>query len=61
MRIQEIAEELVNLTVKEVNELVMVMKNDIDMPPVRYYEESKYNNTLSPKEYGMKLINKRKR
>lgn len=59
--IQEIAEELVNLTVKEVNELAMVMKNDIDMPPVRYYEESKYNNTLSPKEYGMKLINKRKR
>ena len=61
MRIQEIAEELVNLTVKEVNELAMVMKNDIDMPPVRYYEESKYNNTLSPKEYGVKLINKRKR
>jgi len=59
--IQEIAEELVNLTVKEVNELAMVMKNDIDMSPVRYYEESKYNNTLSPKEYGMKLINKRKR
>lgn len=59
--IQEIAEELVNLTVKEVNELAMVMKNDIDIPQVRYYEEPKYNHTLSPKEYGMKLINKRKR
>jgi ribosomal protein L7/L12 len=30
--IQEIAEELVNLTVKEVNELAIVMKNDIDIP-----------------------------
>ena len=59
--IQEIAEELVNLTVKEVNELAMVMKNDIDIPAVHYYEESKYNNTLSSKEYGMKLINTRKR
>ena len=26
--IQEIAEELVNLTVKEVNELSMILKND---------------------------------
>ena len=61
MRIQEIAEELVNLTVKEVNELAMVMKNDIDMPSVRYCEESKYNHTLSPKEYGIKKLGKRKR
>ncbi len=54
--IQEIAEELVNLTVKEVNELAMVMKNDIDIPQVRYYEEPKHNHTLSPKEYGMKRM-----
>lgn len=59
--IQEIAEELVNLTVKEVNELVMIMKNDIDIPPVRYYKEPKYNHTLSPKEYGQRKIYKRRK
>ena len=61
MRIQEIAEELVNLSINEVNELAMVMKNDMDvsMPQVRY-EETPNNHTLSPKEYGMKLMGKRK-
>ena len=57
--IQEIAEELVNLTVKEVNELAMVLKDDrVDIPSFKYIE-SKYNKKLSPKQYGMK-IKKRK-
>jgi len=58
--IQEIAEELVNLSVKEVNELAMVLKHDMDMPAVRY-EEPKYNRTLSPKEYGQRKIYKRRK
>jgi hypothetical protein len=62
MRIQEIAEELVNLSVQEVNELAMIMNNGgLDMPAIRY-EETPNNHTLSPKEYGIKLMdNKRKR
>lgn len=58
MRIQEIAEELVNLSVKEVNELSMVLKNDFDIPYVQY-EETPNNHTLSPKEYGMKLMDRK--
>ena len=58
--IQEIAEELVNLSVKEVNELAMVLKHDMDIPAVRY-EEPKYNRTLSPKEYGQRKIYKRRK
>jgi ribosomal protein L7/L12 len=60
MRIQEIAEELVNLSVKEVNELSMVLKNDFDIPQVQF-EETPNNHTLSPKEYGIKKLGKRKR
>ena len=58
MSIQEIAEELVNLSVKEVNELSMIMKHDIDMPAVRY-KNPKYNHNMSPKEYGQRKIYKR--
>ena len=60
--IQEIAEELVNLSMQEVNELAMVMNNGgLDMPAIQYVETPN-NHTLSPKEYGMKLMdNKRKR
>ena len=58
--IQEIAEELVNLSVKEVNELAMIMKHDIDMPAIRY-EEQKYNKGLSPKQYGQGKIYKRRK
>ena len=59
--IQEIAEELVNLSVKEVNELAMVLKNDrVDIPAVRY-DEYKYNKGLSPKEYGQRKIYKRRK
>ena len=62
MRIQEIAEELVNLSVHEVQELSMLMnKNDGDLPiPIARHEIKNYEVT-SPKEYGMKLINTRKR
>ena len=60
MRIQEIAEELVNLTVQEVNELAMIMKHDMDMPAVRY-ENPKYNHNMSPKEYGQRKIYKRRK
>ena len=53
MRIQEIAEELVNLSVQEVNELAMVMKNDFGIPAVSY-KEPKYrsNKDFTPKQYG---------
>ena len=57
--IQEIAEELVNLSVKEVNELAMIMKHDnINIPQV-HYKELKYNKGLSPKQYGQRKIFKR--
>lgn len=57
--IQEIAEELVNLSVKEVNELAMIMKHDnMDIPQVRY-EEPLYNKVLTPKQYGQGKIHKR--
>ena len=56
--IQEIAEELVNLTVKEVNELAMVLKDDgVDIPSFKYMK-SKYNKELSPKQYGQRKIYK---
>lgn len=59
--IQEIAEQLVNLSVKEVNELTMTMKHDkMDMPAVRY-DEYKYNKGLSSKEYGQRKIFKRRK
>ena len=58
--IQEIAEELVNLTIREVNELAMVMKHDIDIPPV-HYEEPRYNKSLTPKQYGQRKIYKRRK
>ena len=61
MRIQEIAEELVNLSVHEVQELSMLMNHgDLDMPSV-CYEETPQNHTLSPKEFGIKKLGKRKR
>ena len=63
MRIQEIAEELVNLSVKEVQELSMLIKeNNGELPPCNRTEFENYKVT-SPKEYGMKLTkhkNKRK-
>jgi len=60
MRIQEIAEELVNLTVQEVNELAMIMKHDMNIPVV-HYENPKYNYNMSPKEYGQRKIYKKRK
>ena len=57
--IQKIAEDLVNLSVKEVNELAMVIKHDNMDIPVVHYNEYKYNKGLSPKEYGQRKIYKR--
>jgi hypothetical protein len=62
MRIQEIAEELVNLSAHEVQELSMLMnKNDGELPIPIARPELKNYEVMSPKEYGMKLINTRKR
>ena len=58
--IQEIAEELVNLTVQEVNELAMIMKHDMDIPQA-HYEEPRYNKSLTPKQYGQRKIYKRRK
>ena len=55
--IQQIAEELVNLSVKEVNELAMVMKNNFS-EPVSCCEELS-NHITAPKEYGMKMKNRK--
>lgn len=52
MRIQEIAEELVNLTVKEVNELAHILKYDMDQ--ARCHSEIS-NKPSTPKDYGIKL------
>lgn len=57
MNIQELAEDLANLTVKEVNELAYVMNLEIwDMPQLnaescRIYD-SDIKKVKSPREYG---------
>lgn len=56
-RIQEIAEELVNLTVKEVNELAHLMNHgDMDMPQLDAESYRVYDSDIkrikSPREYG---------
>lgn len=62
MRIQEIAEELVNLNVHEVQELSILMnKNDGELPiPIERSELKNYVGA-SPKNYGMKLLLNKKR
>lgn len=56
-RIQEIAEELINLTVKEVNELAHLMNHDdmdmsqLDTESYRVYD-SDIKRIKSPREYG---------
>lgn len=57
--IAEIAEELVNLSVKEVNELAFIMKNEIDNPVCTKVDYYSYITT--PKEYGMSLKRKHTR
>lgn len=63
--IQEIAEELCNLTAKEV-ELAMVMKGEYGIESSVRAAEVRERlvrscRILSPREYGMSLINKRHR
>ena len=65
MRIQEIAEELVNLTVKEVNELSHVMNHgDMDMPQLDAESYRVYDSDIkgikSPREYGESLRRRNK-
>lgn len=57
MKIQELAEELVNLTVKEVNELSHIMNHgDMDMPQLNTESYRVYDSDIkrikSPREYG---------
>lgn len=62
MRIQEIAKELVNLSVHEVQELSMLMnKNDGELPITIERPELKNYGVTSPKEYGMSLKRKHKK
>ena len=56
-RIQEIAEELVNLSVKEVNELAHVIRYDISNP--MKYDIQIIDNISSPKDYGISLYEKK--
>lgn len=56
-RIQEIAEELINLTVKEVNELAHLMNHgDMDMSQLDTESYCVYDSDIkrikSPREYG---------
>ena len=65
MRIQELAEELVNLTVKEVNELSHVMNHgDMDMPQLNLESYRVYDSDIerikSPREYGESLKRRNK-
>ena len=57
MRLQELAEELVNLTAKEVNELAHIMKVDISEPTK--YQTEIIDNISTPKDYGLKLYERK--
>ena len=55
--IAEVAEELVNLSVKEVNELAFVLNHGLmDSAKVDYY-----SHITAPKQYGMNLKRKHTR
>lgn len=63
--IQSIAEELVGLSVREVQELAMVMKDEYGIEPISKtpkMEECRKGAVLhtSPKQYGMKLLGKKR-
>ena len=65
MRIQELAEELVNLTAKEVNELAHLMNHgDMDMPQLDTESYRVYDSDIkrikSPREYGESLRRRNK-
>lgn len=57
--IQEVAEALVNLSVKEVNELSFVIRTggveQVAFKPILH------DNISTPREYGLKKLNKRRK
>lgn len=57
MKLQELSEELVNLTVKEVNELAHIMKVDISEPT--RYQTKIFDYPSTPKDYGLKLYERK--
>ena len=57
--IAEVAEELVNLSVKEVNELAFVLNHGLMDNPV-CAKVDYYSHITTPKQYGMKMNLKRK-
>ena len=69
--IKSIAEALVRLSTKEVNELSMVMKEEYDIEPAsqiyhlqeqaRISEDAKLFHESSPKQYGISLLNRKRK
>ena len=63
--IHEVAEELCRLTTKEVNESAMMMKSEYGIEPAacidREIERRRIKECTSPKEYGMALMQRRRR
>ena len=69
--IKSIAEALVRLSTKEVNELAMVMKDEYDMEPAAHpYSmrpnvdvrvDSEIYRESSPKQYGISLLNRKRK
>lgn len=67
--IKSVAEALVRLSTKEVNELAMVMKDEYDIEPAsqiyhlneqaRIAEDAKMFRDSSPKQYGISLLNRK--
>ena len=58
--ITEVAEELVNLSVKEVNELAFVLNHGLTDNPV-CAKADYYSHITTPKQYGMNLKRKHAR
>ena len=58
--IAEVAEELVNLSVKEVNELAFVLNHGLMDNPA-YAKVDYYSHITTPKQYGMNLKRKHTR
>lgn len=69
--IKSIAEALVRLSTKEVNELAMVTKDEYDIEPAsqiyhlkeqaRIAEDAKLFRETSPKKYGISLLNRKRK
>lgn len=68
--IKAIAEELVKMSEKEVQELAMVMNSECDNPSSQIYrmkeqarmvEDAKLFRDSSPKQYGISLLNRKRK